>query len=132
MLVRRDVFERAGLFDEAFFMYYEEMDFCLCVSAAGFKLYYVPEVSVQHRVAVSTSSQPAALHYHKARSSVIFYRKHTHGARWLVIVPFRLGSLIRTMARHARRGEWVEARGHLLGLVDGARGGLRMTSPQKM
>ena len=48
MLVRREVFERIGLFDEAFFLYYEETDLALRAAKAGFECWYVPASRVFH------------------------------------------------------------------------------------
>ncbi|HVZ36603.1 MAG TPA: glycosyltransferase family 2 protein, partial [Polyangiaceae bacterium] len=48
LLVRREVFERVGLFDEAFFLYYEETDLCLRARHAGFRCWYVPTSRVVH------------------------------------------------------------------------------------
>jgi GT2 family glycosyltransferase len=54
MLVRRAVFEHIGLIDEAYFLYYEEVDFLLRAKRAGFETYYVPESRVVHHVGAST------------------------------------------------------------------------------
>jgi N-acetylglucosaminyl-diphospho-decaprenol L-rhamnosyltransferase len=48
MLVRRQVIEQIGGFDEAFFLYYEETDFCLRAQAAGWQRWYVPQSRVMH------------------------------------------------------------------------------------
>ena len=49
-LVRREVFERVGLLDEGYFMYFEETDFCLQAARAGFECWYVPASRVVHLV----------------------------------------------------------------------------------
>jgi GT2 family glycosyltransferase len=54
MIVRREVFESAGLMDEEYFMYYEEMDFCLQAKKAGWSCWYVPESHVVHLVGQSS------------------------------------------------------------------------------
>ena len=54
LLVRRQVFETAGLFDETFFLYYEETDLCLRARRAGFRCWYVPESRVVHLEGQST------------------------------------------------------------------------------
>jgi N-acetylglucosaminyl-diphospho-decaprenol L-rhamnosyltransferase len=57
MLVRRETFEQAGLMDEKFFMYFEEVDFCLAARRAGWSCWYVPDSRVVHLVgAVSQMS----------------------------------------------------------------------------
>lgn len=54
MLVRREVFERIGLIDEAYFLYFEEVDFLLRAKRAGFRTFYVPESRVLHHMGAST------------------------------------------------------------------------------
>jgi len=48
LMTRRDVFERVGGFDESFFLYWEDADYCRRVAALGLHRTYVPSVSVQH------------------------------------------------------------------------------------
>lgn len=48
MLIDKKVFEKIGYFDERFFMYFEDNDFCLRAKAAGFKIAVDPTVIVNH------------------------------------------------------------------------------------
>jgi GT2 family glycosyltransferase len=48
LLVRRAVFEAIGLLDENYFMYFEEVDFCLRARRAGWTCWYVPQAQVLH------------------------------------------------------------------------------------
>ena len=48
MLIRREVFEAAGLFDEAYFFSFEDVDFCVRAGAAGFSVLCVPEARAWH------------------------------------------------------------------------------------
>jgi N-acetylglucosaminyl-diphospho-decaprenol L-rhamnosyltransferase len=50
MIVRAVVFERIGLMDEKYFMYFEEVDFCLAAGRAGWPCWYVPQSRVVHLV----------------------------------------------------------------------------------
>jgi GT2 family glycosyltransferase len=54
MLFRGEVFSSAGLFDEGFFLYFEEIDLAKRVRAAGWKIYFVSDVSVNHVGGLST------------------------------------------------------------------------------
>ncbi len=54
MLIRREVFESIGLLDEKYFMYYEEVDFCLQAHRAGWPCWYLPESRVVHLVGQSS------------------------------------------------------------------------------
>ncbi len=54
MIVRREVFETVGLMDEEYFLYYEEVDFCLQAKKLGWSCWYVPESRVVHLVGQSS------------------------------------------------------------------------------
>lgn len=60
MLIRREVLERIGLFDETFFLYFEETDLCRRARLAGFETWYVPESRVTHIGSVSTGMKDRA------------------------------------------------------------------------
>jgi N-acetylglucosaminyl-diphospho-decaprenol L-rhamnosyltransferase len=48
MMIRRDVFERIGGFDEGFFLYFEETEFCFRAKRAGFEVWWIPQSRVTH------------------------------------------------------------------------------------
>jgi hypothetical protein len=54
MMIRRAVFDQIGLMDEAYFMYFEEVDFCLRAKRAGWPCWYVPLSRVVHLVGQSS------------------------------------------------------------------------------
>jgi N-acetylglucosaminyl-diphospho-decaprenol L-rhamnosyltransferase len=54
MMIRRAVFEAIGGFDENYFLYFEETDFCFRAKNAGFSIWYVPESRVMHIAGQST------------------------------------------------------------------------------
>jgi GT2 family glycosyltransferase len=54
MMVRRAVFEAIGLLDEGYFMYFEEVDFCLRANRSGWLCWYVPQSHVVHFVGQSS------------------------------------------------------------------------------
>lgn len=80
MLVRREVFERIGLFDEEYFLYFEEMDLCRRAREAAFEVWSVPGSRVTHALAASTgfedTTRPRAGYWFASRRR--YWRKH-HG-----------------------------------------------------
>lgn len=54
MMIRWDVITQIGLLDEAYFMYFEEADYCLQAARAGWECWYVPESRVVHYVGQSS------------------------------------------------------------------------------
>lgn len=54
LLIRKEVFEAVGLLDEKYFMYYEELDFCLQAYKSGWYCWYIPQSRVIHLVGQSS------------------------------------------------------------------------------
>ncbi len=54
MVIKKSVFERAGGFDERFFMYFEEADICFRIKKLGYKILYFPDARVIHLIGRST------------------------------------------------------------------------------
>lgn len=120
LLLSRHLLIEIGLFDERFFMYYEDSDLSLRARRAGFKLLLSPQAHVWHKVAISSGgSDSPGERYWMARSSVLFFHKHVHGWRWLIVLPYRVGSAIKTVLRLILRGQCRSAWAYLRGLCDG-------------
>jgi len=76
MLIRREALRQTGLFDERFFLYFEDIDLCLRMAAAGWEIHYLPAAVVIHQRGASAASDPAAANYEYRRSQLLFWRKH--------------------------------------------------------
>lgn len=55
LFVRRAAWEEIGGFDPAYFMYFEDTDFCVRVRRAGWQIWYLPDARIQHRLGGSSS-----------------------------------------------------------------------------
>ncbi len=53
LLIKKEVFAKIGLFDERFFLYFEDSDFCLRAKKAGYKIYVEPKSVVWHKTSLS-------------------------------------------------------------------------------
>lgn len=89
LMARREAIEQAGLLDESFFMYGEDLDWCYRIKSKGWKVYYNPKVTVLHYKEASSRGNPKA-RYEFYRAMYIFYRKHfatqtPFWLHWLVI-----------------------------------------------
>lgn len=84
LLVRREAAEAAGLLDERYFMYEEDVDFCAALRARGGRILFTPDAEVVHLRGRSARSAPAATRLAYHRSHAAFYAKHDpRWVRWL-------------------------------------------------
>lgn len=75
MLVRGAAIRQVGLFDEAFWMYGEDLDWCMRFKQAGWRVAYRPR-TVVHHVKRAASRGSARARYEFQRAMWLFYRKH--------------------------------------------------------
>jgi GT2 family glycosyltransferase len=76
MLVRASVAREVGLLDEAFFMYGEDLDWAYRMKQYGWRIRYVPSVTVYHHKRASSSQRPAQTIRWFYDAMRIFHRKH--------------------------------------------------------
>lgn len=96
MLIRKEALDKAGLLDEDFFMYGEDIDLSYRLKLAGYKNYYMPE-RILHYKGESTSK--GNIKYVKIfyGAMLIFYRKHYSGAGKLFSLLIRLAVWFRAL-----------------------------------
>ncbi len=72
MFIRRNVFEKLGLFDEKYFLYYEDVDFCVKAAKLGFRSIYWPKSIIWHKVAGSSAIGSDLNDYFITRNRLLF------------------------------------------------------------
>lgn len=88
MMVRREAIAQAGLLDETYFMYGEDLDWAYRIKEKNWKIFYNPAVTVTHvKRAASRKSQKAQIEFYRAMD--IFYRKF-----YAASTPFWLHTLV--------------------------------------
>jgi N-acetylglucosaminyl-diphospho-decaprenol L-rhamnosyltransferase len=76
LLVRRAEAEAAGLLDERYFMYCEDVDFCAAIRARGGRVYFTPATEIVHLRGRSAAGAPSATESAYRNSHLAFYEKH--------------------------------------------------------
>ncbi len=76
LIFRRSVYDRIGPLDERYWMYSEDVDYCLRVWQAGYRVSYVPVGEVFHHIGQDTGNYPFKLMIERHRSMYRFYKKH--------------------------------------------------------
>lgn len=121
-LFSRALLEEIGLLDAGYFLYYDDLDICIRAQQAGYRLLMVPKARMWHKVASSSGGVGTPRErYYMARSNVRFLRKHVRGWQWVFVIPYRVGSIIKTLLRLALHRSWDSVRAYLHGLYDGLR-----------
>lgn len=100
LAIRRDVFAAVGGFDERFFLYYEEVDLCRAVRAAGREVLFDPSIMFTHAAERLTPDTLAPRLAYNAHSRIVYARKHFGrlGAAYVTGLAFVVEPLVRIIA----------------------------------
>jgi hypothetical protein len=115
--LRAEALAGVGLFDEEFFAYHEEVEWCARAREAGWRVVYAPSAVVSHTGRGSHGS-PASIRrrkYFAARNTILFARRHGRPGQHLKLAAFLTVSLPLELLWHLPRGDvgqvWLKVRG---------------------
>jgi len=95
VMVRREAFEKAGGFDENFFLWFEDTDLLRKVAKAGYKIVYYPQAEVRHiRSAAIKKINPLRRQRIWNNSLRYYFKKHGSKLEQLILEPFIILSYI--------------------------------------
>ncbi len=79
MMIRREVVDQVGKFDERFPIFFNDVDYCRRIKAAGYRLLYYPDAVIEHYVGGSTRVDPIRMKWESHRSMYRYLAKY---AKW--------------------------------------------------
>jgi len=76
VLIPRDILEKAGMFDEKYYLYFEDTDLSFRWRKKGIPIRYVPEARMWHRIGGSGGKDGNLKHYYMIRNHLYFIKKY--------------------------------------------------------
>jgi len=83
LMIKKDVFENLGGFDEKIFMYTEDMELCYRAKKAGFRTFFFPKITIIHVDQGSSSRSFAIIQIYKGL--LYFYKKHKSPVEYAIV-----------------------------------------------
>jgi GT2 family glycosyltransferase len=90
MLVKHEIFEKIGFFDDTSPIYGDDVDFCWRARKAGFKMAAVPRANMWHKVSAFMQRHKPKTRYLRIRNQIWFYRRYARGLQVPFLVVFTL------------------------------------------
>lgn len=89
-VVPKKVIDNVGPMPEAYFLYYEEHDWCEQIKSAGYKIYYFGTSKILHKESMTTGKESTLKTYYMARNRLLYLRRNSHGLQFLMGLMFVL------------------------------------------
>jgi GT2 family glycosyltransferase len=94
LLIKMRIVGQVGLLDDRFFAYYEETEWCVRVSRAGFQILHVPQAKIWHKISLVAREASPQVHYYMIRNRLLFLKLSQAGLVSRVSILFHYGRIL--------------------------------------
>ena len=107
MLIRRDAIEKVGLMPECYFLYYEELDWSMMFSRAGYQIWYEPKCTIYHKESQSTGQNSPLRTYYLTRNRLLLVHRNPLEFSKTLAYLYLIGVVaIRDILKHTLTGRF--------------------------
>lgn len=79
MMVKREVIEEVGMMPECYFLYYEELDWSVQITRAGYEIWYEPGCTIYHKESKTTGQESPLRSFYITRNRLLFVSRNSYG-----------------------------------------------------
>ena len=119
MLIKREALEKVGPMPECYFLYYEELDWSMMFTRAGFEIWYDPACTVYHKESQATGQNSPLRTYYIVRNRLLLVKRNWCGVTKYLTYTYLLGAVgLRDIVKNALTGKWDMLKATTNGLRD--------------
>ena len=79
MMIKREVINKVGLMPECYFLYYEELDWSMMITRAGYEIWYEPACTIYHKESQTTGQNSPLRTYYITRNRLLLVKRNWKG-----------------------------------------------------
>ncbi len=119
MLVKREAIEKVGLMPECYFLYYEELDWSMMMTRAGYEIWYDPACTIYHKESQATGQNSPLRTYYITRNRLLLVKRNIKGLKKYIAYCYLLSCVaMRDILKYTVTGKSQHLRATLKGISD--------------
>lgn len=119
MLIKREALEKVGLMPECYFLYYEELDWSMMFTRAGYQIWYEPACTIYHKESQATGQNSPLRTYYITRNRLLLVKRNYKGLNKHIAYGYLLGLVApKDILRSGIKGQWGLLKATLKGIHD--------------
>ena len=119
MLIKKEAIHQVGLMPECFFLYYEELDWSMMFTRAGYQIWYEPLCTIYHKESQTTGQNSPLRTYYIVRNRLLLVKRNWCGFTKYLSYAFLLGVVgLRDICKNAITGKWDLLKATIQGIRD--------------
>ena len=91
MMIKREVIDKVGLMPEYYFLYYEELDWSMMITRAGYEIWYEPACTIYHKESQSTGQNSPLRTYYITRNRLLLVKRNWNGISKYISYCYLIG-----------------------------------------
>lgn len=116
MLIKREAIDKVGLMPECFFLYYEELDWSMMFTRAGYQIWYEPKCTIYHKESQSTGQNSPLRTYYIVRNRFLLVKRNWNGFTKYITYAYLMGTGLRDILKNVLTGKWDILKATLRGI----------------
>ena len=118
MMIKREVIDKVGLMPECYFLYYEELDWSMMITRAGYEIWYEPACTIFHKESQSTGQNSPLRTYYITRNRLLLVKRNFKGLTKYFSYAYLTGIVaIRNIVKHTITGKFDLLKATLKGIL---------------
>ena len=119
MLIKREALEKVGIMPECYFLYYEELDWSMMFTRAGYQIWYEPKCTIYHKESQATGQNSPLRTYYITRNRLLLVkRNYSPTQKWLAYAYLLCIVFPKDLLKYTIKGKWDIANAALKGVKD--------------
>ena len=107
MLIKRDAVEKVGMMPDCYFLYYEEIDWSMMFTHAGYEIWYEPACTIYHKESQSTGQSSPLRTYYLTRNRLLLVKRNWQGIyKYLAYCYLSCIVAPRDIIKYLLKGKW--------------------------
>lgn len=94
MMIKREAIEKVGLMPECYFLYYEELDWSMMFTRAGYQIWYDPACTIYHKESQATGQNSPLRTYYITRNRLLLVKRNYKGFYKILAYSYLIGLVI--------------------------------------
>ena len=105
MMLKKEVIDKVGLMPECYFLYYEELDWSMMITRAGYEIWYEPDSTIYHKESQSTGQNSPLRTYYITRNRLLLVKRNFIGIKkYLAYAYLQMIVITRDILRYMLKG----------------------------
>ena len=119
MMLKREVIDKVGLMPECYFLYYEELDWSMMITRAGYEIWYEPASAIYHKESQSTGQNSPLRTYYITRNRLLLVKRNFKGLKkYLAYTYLQMVVATRDIIKYLLKGRIDLLKATIYGLRD--------------